>query len=450
MNTGSTTVETGAARFSRHVAWTLGAKVGIATGSLLSGMIVARWLGAESVGVLALLTVVSAVAATFGSFGMTSAITFLVARDRRYLRSVVFNAIFFSLAAGGLLAAVLAAVAHAKPGLFNNVPEEFVLIAACAIPFQMLSQFCLAAFLGLQSVGRYNMLDVVMQAALVINPLVVVCALGLGLNVLVILNAATSILLSVVILYLLLRAVKPAPAEPSLGQKSVLVEMLRYGSKFYISLAASLIILRADLLIVNYYRGSVEAGVYAISTQVGMLLMMLPFVISTVLFPRVTEARDTSGEMTCRVTRHSALIMLAACLATVPLAFLLPVLYGPAFAAVPLQVVVLLPGVYLLGLETVQVQYFNSIGVPRAIPAFWIATMVINVTLDLLFVPAFGAIAAAAVSSVSYALMFILVAVYFRNQTGCSFRDAFLMRSTEIHDLPQAGRLLAAPRERKA
>ena len=48
-------------------------------------------------------------------------------------------------------------------------------------------------------------------------------------------------------------------------------EMLRYGSKFYISLAASLIILRADLLIVNFYRGAAEAGVYAISTQVGTL-----------------------------------------------------------------------------------------------------------------------------------------------------------------------------------
>src|SRR5438128_6150690 len=112
MSIGSTTAESGGARFSRQVAWTLATRILAAGSALLAGVIIARLLGAESVGVLASLTVAAALIATFGSFGMTSAITFLVARDRRYLKAIVFNAALFSLAAGAILAAILVAIAY--------------------------------------------------------------------------------------------------------------------------------------------------------------------------------------------------------------------------------------------------------------------------------------------------------------------------------------------------
>jgi O-antigen/teichoic acid export membrane protein len=107
-------------------------------------------------------------------------------------------------------------------------------------------------------------------------------------------------------------------------------------------------------------------------------------------------------------------------------------LYGPAFADVPFLVLILLPGVYFLGLETVQVQYFNSLGLPKVIPLFWVGTMAVNVMLNVVFVPRYGAFAAAAVSSVSYAIMFVLVAVYFRRQTGKLLHESFLLRSEEL------------------
>jgi O-antigen/teichoic acid export membrane protein len=434
MNTGSITAESGAARFSRHVAWTLAARIFVAGGSLLAGVIVARWLGAASVGVLASLSVMTTLAVNFGAFGLSSAITYLIAREHKSLRAVMFNALIFALAAGGVLATAIIGVAVVRPGFFGDVPAQLVITIAVAIPFHMLSLFCLAMFLGLGRIGYYNLLDILSPALLVLNPIIVLVVLGMGLAVLVTINTASTVLLGFLVLGLLLRQgrVDGGPARPDLR---LMEEMLRYGSKFYIAMAAGLIILRADLLIVNYFRGAEEAGVYAVATQVGTLLMLVPSVISTVLFPRVTEARDPSGEMTCRVTRHTAFLMLGVCMASVPLAFLLPVLYGPAFAPVPFQVLILLPGVYLFGIEAVQVQYFNSLGLPRAIPIFWIVTLVFNLALNLLLVPLFGANAAAAVSSMSYMLMFFLVAIYFRSQTHCSISQTFVLRGDELRDL---------------
>ena len=68
--------------------------------------------------------------------------------------------------------------------------------------------------------------------------------------------------------------------------------MLRYGVKFYVSIMAAALIFRADVLIVNRFRGAAEAGVYAVASQFSFLLLMLPGVIATLLFPRVASSAE--------------------------------------------------------------------------------------------------------------------------------------------------------------
>jgi len=422
-------------RFSHQVAWTLGAKILIACGGLLGGVIVARWLGAASVGIMASLNVMSMLTISLGGIGLSSAITFLVARDRPRMKALMTNAVTFAFVAGATLAFFIIILTFIKPDLIGDIPTQLVTIVALSLPFQLLVLFCLAAFLGMGDLKRYNVLDLLAQAVLFINPLVLLGILGMGLFALVSANAAATAILSLVALPILFRTSKIKPVGKLRFDKALMAEMLRFSSKFYIAMVSAIIILRADVLLVNYFRSSAEAGVYAVAGQVGTLMFMIPGVISTVLFPRVTEASDTSDEMTCRVTRHTALIMLLVCLAVILPAFLLPVLYGPAFSDVPYLVLILLPGIYFLGIETVQVQYFSGLGLPKAIPIFWVITMVVNVGINLGFVPLYGAYAAAVSSSISYAMMFVMVAIYFRKITGISFSESYLLRSEELRGL---------------
>jgi O-antigen/teichoic acid export membrane protein len=133
--------------------------------------------------------------------------------------------------------------------------------------------------------------------------------------------------------------------------------------------------------------------------------------------------------------------MLFICLAAAPLSFILPLLYGAAFADVTVQLLILLPGVYLIGLESVLVQHFNALGLPLAIPLFWLATLMINVALVFALVPAFGARGAALASTISYALIFALVALYFRARTRRRLSEALLLRGAELRELLKAGRM---------
>jgi O-antigen/teichoic acid export membrane protein len=108
---------------------------------------------------------------------------------------------------------------------------------------------------------------------------------------------------------------------------------------------------------------------------------------------------------------------------------LLPFVYGAAFADATKLLLILLPGVYLMGLESVLVQHFNALGLPRAIPIYWVVTLVMNLVLVFGLVPRFGAQGAAIASTISYAAIFALVAAHFRTSTGRSFSEVFVLGS---------------------
>ena len=136
-----------------------------------------------------------------------------------------------------------------------------------------------------------------------------------------------------------------------------------------------------------------------------------------------------------QTTRVTALIMLLICLAAVPASFLLPYLFGPEFSQATLLLLILIPGVYLLGIEAIVVQHFNAAGLPKTIPLFWILTVVFNLALNALFIPTYGAIAAGVISSLSYALIFCLVTVYFLVKTGNRLSQLLLIRPADIKSL---------------
>jgi O-antigen/teichoic acid export membrane protein len=427
-------------RFSTHVAWTFGTRILMLLSGVGASVIVARLLGAEGLGALAVLNVTAAVALQLGSAGLPSANTYFIARDKASLASVCANALAFAVVAGCALALVVVALAKFYPALFGHLPVGLMTIAAVSIPFQLITLLGLNVFLGLNRIGHFNLLDAAAQGLLLVNALVALLLFGAGLHALVSLNTLASVLMSLLVVLLIAYRLKETSGQRFRPDAKLFKHMARYGLKFHVAVVAALLIFRADLLIVNHFRGATEAGVYAVASQVATMLMLLPGVIGTLLLPRVASMPDARGEMTMRVTRHTAFVMLFVCLAAAPASFALPLVYGAPFADASWQLLILLPGIYLVGIESVLVQHFSSLGLPVAIPLFWLITLSLNVALNLAFVPTFGARAAAAASSISYALIFILVATYFRARTGNSLSTTLFLRAGEMRELLAAAR----------
>src|SRR5712671_1471959 len=102
-------------RFSTQVAWTLVARILMTINSVAAGIIVARWLGAERLGQLAVINVAVGTIVQLSSAGLPSANTYFIAQERRYLAAAAINSLLFALIVGGLLAFGLTSLAAWQP-----------------------------------------------------------------------------------------------------------------------------------------------------------------------------------------------------------------------------------------------------------------------------------------------------------------------------------------------
>ncbi len=443
----------GARAFSAQVAGTLVARVLMAFNSVGVGVVIARWLGAEQLGIYAPLNVTVALAVQIGSMGLASANTYFVAQDTRRLRRAARISFVFALAAGAALALALTALSASEADPFGDVPFALFAVAAASIPFQLTTLLGLNLFLAVGRIARFNLIDVTGQTLLLFNAVVALLLLGGGLFTLVALNTAVSVLLSLFVAWLVWRLIDEEQRRQhqeeggATGDEPLFRPLMRYGLKVHAQTVASLLLFRVDLLVVKYFRGAEEAGVYSVASQVALMLMLLPGVISTLLFPRVAAGGDPRAVLACRVTRHTAFVMLLVCAAAVPAVFALPWLYGAAFADVVVQSLILLPGVLLVSVGGVLAQHFSGTGLPPALPLFWTAALVFNTALNLAVVPRYGARGAAVASALSYALVCALIAFYFRARTGNSLRTAFILSGRELRELLSLGRHVRAFRE---
>lgn len=412
-----------------QIVGTLATRVLMIVNSVVAGLIVAWWLGAEGVGQLAVINVTIATIVQLGSFGLPSANTYFIAQDQDRTRTAAINSLIFALVTGTILALAITVLASFRPQLFGLVSPELIRIASISIPFQLISLIGLNILLAIGKVKQFNLLDLAGQSFVLINALFALIVFNRGLETLVTLNTAASIVISIVIATLLVIAARTVQTSQWRADLALLRRMIGYGLKFHVSILAGAIILRADLLVVNHFRGAGEAGVYSVASQFAMMLMLLPGVIATLLFPRVTAEQDARGETTCQVTRQTTWIMFVCCLAAVPFSLLLPVMYGAEFRDATWLLLILLPGVYLISLESVLVQHFNALGLPRAIPLYWVITLSLNLILVFALVPKFGAHGAAIASTISYAAIFALVARHFHTSTRRSFAEVFVRGS---------------------
>jgi O-antigen/teichoic acid export membrane protein len=397
-----------------------------------SSVVVAHWLGPEGTGALAVLNVTVALALQLGSAGMPSATTYFVAKDRTLAAPIWANGLVFSVTAGALIALGVIAIANVRPTLFNGVPVGLIIIVAVSIPFQLVTLLGLNLLLAVDRIRLMNVLDALSSFLILLNAIGVLVLWRRNLTTLVWFNQTAAVIVSLFVIGVLARLTRRTGAR---GFDVILLKrMLIYGLKFYICIFAGFIIFRLDLLIVNRFRGAPEAGVYAIASQFSFLLIMLPGVIASLLFPRVAS-REAPAAYAVDVTRHTSFVMLIVCVGGALASFALPLVYGARFADATIQFLILLPGVFFISLESVLVQYFTGTGLPAIIPWFWTITVAVNVGLNLAFVPAFGARAAAISSTASYALIFFLVAVYFGRKTGHNPWLVFAPRTSELRTL---------------
>jgi O-antigen/teichoic acid export membrane protein len=393
--------------FFHKVAETFATRILLIGIGLVTSVIVARCLGPEGRGLYAVAATIGAIGVQFGNVGLHASNTYYAARDRKLLPALVGNTIVVSFGFGSLGIALTWIIFFFWPNL-APVHGLLLILSLIWVPFGLAYLLLQNLLLGIQKVRSYNKIELATKI------------LGLGLLGLVIFirNVTAEMvflagLVALVISFIwalgrLLTLINNHPFPSFLLFK----ENIRYGLKAYLAAFFAFLVLRSDLLIVKYFLGPEQAGYYSVAVSMAEMIYMLPVVVGTILFPKLSVLTDIREKwfLARKISFNTGIgMVLVLAIAGFLAEPIVLVLYGKTFLPSLSAFLWLLPGMLFLGVETVAVQYLNSMGFPITVVIMWILTSVLNVGLNIWAIPVYGIVGASMVSSLSYFVAFALV-----------------------------------------
>ena len=423
-------------RFSRDVAATFAARVVLVGLGVASSVITARALGPGGRGILATLGALSGIGLQLGNLGLHASNTYQVSRDRGLLAPLWGNSRRTSWALGAGLALLTVALALAVPPVLGGIRPSLLLVSVACIPFQLLVLFGLNLLVGLGRIPLFNALEVAFRGIGVGALFVVLVLLNGDIGWVLILNLLVAAGGALAVARALRGLVRGTGGGGSRTDLALFRTSVGYGARAYTAALLAYLIVRSDMLLVNTLKGTADAGIYSIAVQVADLIYLLPMSIGMVLFPRLARQGEGDPVFAMKVTRHTAFLLLLLCSGAAILARpAVALLYGPGFAPAVTALWWLLPGIWAYGVSNQIATQLASSGMPLPAVLIWIPPLLLNVALNLFWIPRWGINGASASSSLCYFLVLALHLALWRRRIRGSVGDALFLRRSDLQEI---------------
>ncbi len=398
--------------FSRKVVETFATRVTLIGLGLLTSIVVARILGPERRGIFSVAMTLGAIATQFGNIGLHVSNTFLVARNPRTLPALVGNSLAVGMGAGLFLALTIWVVFTFRPSL-ALLQGNILFLALIWIPLSLTYLFFQNLLIGIQDIRSFNKIELT-------GKILSLSLIGLLIFVGSVTVAAVFITNLIILVFSLIwsfNRLRSASERILRFSVKLFTENISYGFKAYVVALFSFLVIRIDLLMVQYYKGFEQAGYYSIAANMGELIYTLPMVVASILFPKLSGMPRLESKW--RLARKTSWVV-AGFLAISTIVsiwvgrWMILLLYGKSYLPSVDSFLWLLPGVFFLGVQTVLVQFLNSLGFPKVILWGWGAVTLLNIGMNLWFIPQWGIIGASFSSSICYFLIFCFVLLTIR------------------------------------
>ena len=184
--------------------------------------------------------------------------------------------------------------------------------------------------------------------------------------------------------------------------------------------------LRVDQFMVEWLLGARDLGLYAVAVAFGEVTNQVPGMIGAVVFP-ITAGEPDKAKAARDSVRRTLWLMAAAAVVVTPVGIfaskLIHVLYGDAFLGAELLLRVYLPAVVFLSGVLVLNHHVSALGYPPFQALTTALGCILNVVLNLWFLPRIGVVGASLASSISYAFWFAMLLGYVWREGSAAGKD---------------------------
>ena len=377
-------------------------------------IIIARFLGTDIFGIYALGMVVYEVARLFSSMGLHIGSVRYVsihhgAGDVQRLKGVLLQVILLPFLGGAVLgAAIFLASEYLAQDIFGKPELTFVLrIFAISLPFWASTVVAARATTGFQTTKYLVYIREYLQPFANLMLVIFLCLIGQRLFGVTLAWVLSFLLAFAAVLYLIKRVFPP------LLQKNIKpVFESRQLLKFSLPLAFGdillFLLLRIDILMVGYFRPSLEVGVYRAVSQTALLLLIFLTSFNNIFAPMIADIFNKGDQEKMRqlfktVTRWSFSLTLPLFLVVAIGAKNILHIFGSDFTVGWLPLIILASGQLVnAGSGGVSLMLVMSGHQYRKLFGDF-AIVIINLMLNIILIPRWGFLGAAVATGISIA-----------------------------------------------
>jgi len=399
-----------------------------------TSVIIARVLGPQGKGIYSLAILLPSLLVLLGNFGIGQASVFYVGK-KKYSPSEVFaNNIVLSF----LLSIVcfligLVVILFFRSSLFPGVANVYLFLALFLIPFQFFLNFVNYILLGLQRIKEFNFISIFQSFIFLILLSIFLLILKFGVKATIIFNILSCFLGTIVLFYLVKKIIGNFHLHLN---KFYFKDAFRYGFKVYLGNVIGFLHYRIDIFLINIFLNPIAVGFYSIATALSEKIWLVSLSASTVLFPRVSSETDEKrlNNFTPFVCRNVLLITaIGAILLFILGHWIIILLFSEKFLNSILPFKILLIGAVTISGWRVLANDLYGRGRPELNIYISLISVLLNIVLNILWIPKFGIVGAAWATSISYTFAFVMISIVYSKISGNNIWNVVLPHRSDFY-----------------
>jgi O-antigen/teichoic acid export membrane protein len=235
---------------------------------------------------------------------------------------------------------------------------------------------------------------------------------------------------------------KELSSQENNAASNTLAEMFKYGIQLQWGNIVQLLNYRLGYYFIDSFfaeNGKKLVGVYSTASSVSEAVWVIMNGISMVQYAKISNSRDKhfAAEISMRLAKLSFIITFTAILILnlIPLPVFIW-LFGEEFAEIKKIILLLSPGIALLGLTGIYAHYFAGLGLMKTSSMSAMAGFIVTLITGVFLIPHYAINGAAVSATLSYFASGIFLIIKFRQHSGESYvtmftgyRDIFKLNS---------------------
>jgi O-antigen/teichoic acid export membrane protein len=396
---------------------------------VVSGIILARWLGPYDRGLLALALLIPSTVVTVVKLGVSQATVYYINRKEASVDQVASNSVYLALGLGAL-SVVVVLLLRDDLDVLRAIPTWALIFALVRVPLLLLDNYLYGVLQATGEFGIYNSRLLISEALRLVLVAIFVMGFNLGLMAAVIIYSAIAVINMAWLMFTMSRKVRLSAGF----DRGLMANMLSFGVRSYMQVVTAHLLLRISIYMVQSYLGPEQTAFYALALHMTETVLEVPQAVGVVLYPRLASLpEDEVHRLTAQTCRRTLMVTGPAAVAIALFGpWLITAWYGQAFAPAGAPLPWAAVGVAMMSIFVIITRDFTARSKQRVNTAAGVLALIGNVLLNFYVIPRYGIVGAAFSTAVSYTAACALLIGFFLWESRRSLREVLIPTGEDL------------------